>query len=61
MADYINGKFGGGVKAWLMTDTNSAHVLGKPRGFFVIRPDGYIGLIADLNDELAVNNYLSRF
>jgi hypothetical protein len=50
-----------GAKVWLMTDSNSARAFGDRQGFFVIRPDGYIGLIAGRDDESAVNDYLSRF
>jgi 2-polyprenyl-6-methoxyphenol hydroxylase-like FAD-dependent oxidoreductase len=59
--DRINGKFDGIVKAWLMTDKDSAAAFGNSQGFFVIRPDGYIGLIADRHDESAIYEYLGRF
>ncbi|HEY4063801.1 MAG TPA: FAD-dependent monooxygenase [Puia sp.] len=49
------------VKVWAMTDKNSAAAFGGRQGFFVIRPDGYIGLIADRDEVPAVNDYLSRF
>jgi hypothetical protein len=36
-------------------------VFGRKDGNYVIRPDGYIGLIVNVDDEAALYGYLSRF
>jgi hypothetical protein len=36
-------------------------LFGRASAIYVVRPDGYIGLVADAGDEAAVDGYLSKF
>jgi len=59
--DAINKSFGGKVKAFLITEPQIAGAFGHSEALLVIRPDGYIGMIAGPGDQNAVTGYLEKF
>jgi 2-polyprenyl-6-methoxyphenol hydroxylase-like FAD-dependent oxidoreductase len=59
--DAIRQALPGTAKAYGLTDESAAAAYGNREGLFVIRPDGYIGLIAEKDDEKGVVDYLRRF
>jgi 2-polyprenyl-6-methoxyphenol hydroxylase-like FAD-dependent oxidoreductase len=58
--DSVKARFGGKVKTELLTDEAAMAAFGA-QGIFVIRPDGYIGLIAAADQVVAVTEWLSKF
>jgi 2-polyprenyl-6-methoxyphenol hydroxylase-like FAD-dependent oxidoreductase len=58
--DSVKSQFGGKVKTELLTDVAAIAAFGR-QGVFVVRPDGYIGLVAAADQVLAVTDWLSRF
>jgi 2-polyprenyl-6-methoxyphenol hydroxylase-like FAD-dependent oxidoreductase len=59
--NHINEQFNWNVKAYHVTDKNVVAAFGNSDSLFVIRPDGYIGLIAEADDANAIINYLNKF
>jgi len=57
----IDKTFGEGVKAYRLTDPNARSVFGNRSKIFVIRPDGYIGLVTKSGETEKVIEYLRRF
>lgn len=61
MVNGIDEAFTGKVKAYQITDKNVMTAFGNRDDLFVIRPDGYIGLIAKAGEIKEVIDYLNTF
>jgi hypothetical protein len=59
--DDINRSFDGEVKAFLIKKPQIMKSLGNMKSLIVIRPDGYIGMMAGSGDQIAVKDYLEKF
>jgi len=59
-ADGLSINFGDKVRIFDL-DEQVAALFGSMANAYIIRPDGYIGLIANLTDEGAINSYLQKF
>jgi 2-polyprenyl-6-methoxyphenol hydroxylase-like FAD-dependent oxidoreductase len=57
----VNDHFAGRVKTLLLTEKAAIDAFATPDALYVIRPDGYIGMIAGPGQETAVIDWLSRF
>ena len=44
-----------------IVDESAIQLFGQATGLFVIRPDGYIGLVSGIGDIEQVNSYMSQF
>jgi 2-polyprenyl-6-methoxyphenol hydroxylase-like FAD-dependent oxidoreductase len=59
--DTINKRFEGKVKAYHVKDKAAKAAYGDTSDLIVVRPDGYIGLVAGFNDENAAIKYLTTY
>jgi 2-polyprenyl-6-methoxyphenol hydroxylase-like FAD-dependent oxidoreductase len=59
--EHMNTRFGNKVKSFNLDEHAAAMLFGNPANAYIIRPDGYIGLIVNREDEAAIDTYLQKF